>query len=122
VSTTSKVDDLHLTNTLNIDVTYNGEPYGNAKVLVTQIGTLHTETYSTSTDQYGKASITVFSNFPEWSKLDIKVSKDEFNYVEQKVSYIVGALWIVAIVFAVILIAVFTLFRICRIGVWGLKN
>jgi hypothetical protein len=102
----SSVNDLFLSNTLNIRVTYNGDAYANAEVTVDQRGALTDLTYEAFTDQNGEAKITIHSNGPELNHLNIKVSKDEFNYVEQTIDYMVGTSWYVIIVLAFIAVAV----------------
>ena len=100
------VNDLLLSNTLNFRVTYNGDAYANAEITVTQSGTFTNRTYSGSTDQNGEAEITVHSNGPEFDHLSIKISKDEFNYIEQTINYVMGTSWFVIIVLAFTLVAV----------------
>jgi hypothetical protein len=102
----SNVNDLLLSNTLNFRVTYDGDAYANAEITVTQSGTFTNRTYSGFTDQNGGAEITVYSNGPELGQLSIKISKDEFNYIEQTISYVVGVSWLVIIVLAFTLVAV----------------
>jgi hypothetical protein len=97
VNMTSNVDDISLSNRLSFDVTYNGEPHGNAFITIKQTGSFTSRTYNTSTDQYGKASIIISSSAPEFVELTIRVSKDQFNYVDQKFGYGIGASWIATI-------------------------
>ncbi len=114
VNVTSRLDDLLLTNTLRIEVNFNGEPIGGAAIALKQTGTFSNRTYNTSTDQYGKASISIYSNAPELNQLDLEVSKDEFNYVKQRVNYIVGVSWITAIVLAAVVLVALALLLVLR--------
>jgi hypothetical protein len=102
----SKVDDLGLSNKLIFNVTYNGDPFANAEVTVTQAGTFTSRVYNVSTDQNGEAVITVYSNGPESDQLSVKVSKDEFNFTQQTISYTVGASWIAVVLVAVVAVVV----------------
>ena len=112
VNTTSKVDDLHLTNRLRFVVTYNGEAYANAEVTVNQRGVFTSRTYNTFTDQNGWATVVVSSNGPEFSQLEIIILKDDFNRYEQMLSYFAGALWVFVIVLVVVLVVVLSVLLI----------
>lgn len=103
---TSSVNDLFLSNTLNFRVTYNGDLYANAEVTVTQRGDFSNRTYKAFTNQNGEAEITIHSSGPELNQLSIRVSKDEFNYVEQTIDYMVGTSWYVIIILALVAVAV----------------
>ena len=106
----SSVNDLFLSNTLSFRVNYNGDAYANAEITVNQRGTLTDRTYKAFTDQNGEAKIIIHSNGPELNQLSIKVSKDEFNYVEQTIDYTVGNSWYVIVIFAFIAVAVLVIF------------
>lgn len=112
---TSKVDDLHLSNTLSFHVTYNGDPFANAEISVIQRGTFTSRTYSASTNQNGEATIIVYSNGPGSDKLNITITKDEFNYTEQTVSYFVGASWIATIAVVAVVVATIAFFLVKRL-------
>jgi hypothetical protein len=103
----SNVNDLLLSNTLSLRVTYNGDAYANAEVNVNQRGAFTNRTYKAFTDQNGEAKITIHSNGPELNQLSLTVSKDEFNYVEQTIDYTVGTSWYVITVLAFIAVTVF---------------
>jgi hypothetical protein len=103
---TSVTNDLDLTNTLQIHVTYNGDPLANSQVNVTQTG--NANTYIATTDQNGNAQITIHSNVGS-NQLSVKVNKDQYNYIQKTVSYFAGFSWIIiAIAIAIVLVFVAT--------------
>ena len=112
VNTTSEADDLRLANKLRFSVTYDGEAYANAEVMVTQRGLFTSRTYRTLTNQHGDATITIYSNGPEFSQLDIKIAKDKFNYSEQTFNYFAGVFWVIGIALVTVLVAVLAVFLI----------
>jgi hypothetical protein len=106
---TSVADDLGFTNTLQIHVTYNGDPFANAQVNVTQTG--NEQAYTATTDQNGNAQIVIHSNFG-FNQIIVKVSKDLYNYVQNTVSYFAGfTLIIIAIVVAFALVITVIMLR-----------
>ena len=109
------VDDLHLSATLNISVTYDEDPYANAEITVLQKGMITRTTYKTYTDATGRASITVRANDPGIQELDIMITKEPHNYTKQTINIAVGIFWILA---AVLVVGTITLslfyFRIWR--------
>jgi hypothetical protein len=112
INVTSGVFDWDLSNTIYIHVTYNGDPYANAPINITQKGTFTSQTYRAVTDQNGNAAINVYSNGPESGQLKITVTKDEFNHEQQTISYFVGASWIITIVLVAIAAIVLGIFLI----------
>jgi len=82
-------------------VTYNWNPYPNANVAVHQKGTFTDRTYNALTDQDGKASIVVTANAPEAEELDVKVSKDSYNYSSEVFTLAVGITCLLIVVIAV---------------------
>lgn len=98
---TVNFDDLHLSATLNISVTYDEDPYANAEITVLQKGMITRTNYKTYTDETGRASITVRANVPGIQELDITIAKDTHNHTKQTINIAVGILWILAAVLAV---------------------
>ena len=112
-SVKTEVNDVILSNKINIKVTYLGEPCPDANVTVVQKGLFTSRTYVASTDENGEATIAVVSNGPELNQLSITVAKDDYNYTEQNLSFIVGASWILTAL-VVILSIVLVLFLIIK--------
>lgn len=112
---TVDVDDLQLSATLNINVTYDGEPYANAEITVLQKGMVTGATYKTYTDATGRASITVRAKELGIQELDIMITKDVHNFTMQTINVAVGILWILVTVLVVgATILSFLFFRLRR--------
>ena len=113
INLTRNVDGFLLDDTIHLHVTYNGNPYADATINVSQKGTFTTRIYSSVTNQNGDSEIKVNSNGPESGDLAIIVTKDEFNYAMQSIHYFIGTALIVliAIIAAVTIVGAFLLVR-----------
>ncbi len=107
---TISVDDFGLRATINVVVTFDGDPCPNANVIVHQEGTFTDRTYTAITDQNGEANIVVAAGAPEADQFTIKVAKDAYNTAEQVLGAMIGITWIVIVLLVIILIVVSLIF------------
>ena len=88
--------------TLELLVTYDGDPYANAEVFVNRRNTFTNATYEKMTDGNGKVTLVFPTNGIGNEELRIIVKKDINNSVEMSIQTIVGVFWIVILVIALV--------------------
>ena len=101
-NTSINTNDLNLTTIININVTYDQDPYANAKITINQKGIFTQKTYETTTNEKGQATITIYSGLPDIEELEIHIKKDNYNNITHIVNLTIGSLWIALIAITVL--------------------